>query len=111
MTFRSPLVTALAALLLAGCGTYKKDVQTMCDAPDRASIPPGSDVFAKNIAMAEWVDTHLSTSEGKRTFTALAAVEPHKKAELLRAEATKNGIGSCALADYYDNEAPNLVPK
>lgn len=101
---------ALVALGLVGCSSYKKDLQTMCDAPSKATIPPGADASQKAVAMAAYIDDNIKSSEGRATFSGLAAVSPSEKGRTLRAEATKNGITSCALADFYDAPTPPTGP-
>lgn len=96
------VLVALAVVALTGCGSYKKDLQTMCDAPSKATIPPGVPPSEQAVAMATYIDDHLQTSEGRATFSGLAAVSPDDRAKLLRTEASKNGITSCALADFYE---------
>jgi len=43
--------------------------------------------------------------EGKAAFKSLAVLDPREKAKTLRSEATKVGLASCALADFYDRNA------
>ena len=95
----------LAVLLLAAtftaCGSYKKDLDNLCNGLERsgASKDGGSEKFSK---MAEWMSENVSSSEGRELFQGLAMVDSETKVRILREEAKKVGITSCPLADAWE---------
>ena len=103
----------LFALVLGGCGSLKKDLQTMCEAPTRASLPADTDPADRATLMAGWIDGHLSSDEGRAFFSSVAAIDPIDRAGIIRAEAAKQGITTCAWAEWYATElerAKNAPP-
>ena len=96
---RSPVVVA-ASLLLCACGSYKKDLQTMCDAPTRVELRD-ADPAMKATALAEYISKNISTKEAKELFASLANVAPDQKQQVVRAELDKVGIGKCTLLEVW----------
>lgn len=103
------LVRALAlvtvAALVGGCGTYKGDLETMCSAPAKANVPPDLNPADRATVMAAWIDDHLKTAKGKELFKALPAVAPAARAKMLREAASAEGLGGCAFADFFAENA------
>lgn len=100
----------ILGLVLTGCGSLKKDVQTMCDAPTRASLPADANPADKATLLAGWIDGHLSSDEGRAFFVSVAAIDPIDRADIIRAEAAKQGITTCAWAEWYAAELERAKP-
>jgi hypothetical protein len=96
---------ALLAVLLAGCATYKSDLETMCAAPTRAGAPADFSPADKATVMAAWIAEHISTAEAKALFAKLPTVPPAERAKLLREAAASQGLGGCGFADFYEAAA------
>jgi hypothetical protein len=101
----------LLAFVLAGCGSLKKDMQTMCDAPTRASVPADVNPADKGTLLAQWIDEHLSSDDGRAFFKSVAAIDPIDRVSIIRAEAAKQGITTCAWADWYATELERVKKK
>lgn len=93
---RSPVV--FVSLLLCACGSYKKDLQTMCDAPTRAELQ-NADPSMKATALADYISKNITTKDAKDLFASLANVPAEQKPKVVRAELDKVGIGKCAMLD------------
>lgn len=88
-------------LLLSGCGSYRKDLQTMCDAPEKSGARDAPEPAEKASKMAKYISDNLSTAEAKTLFRAVAVAAPQEKSKLLRAELDKVGIGQCGLLEVW----------
>jgi hypothetical protein len=89
-----------AVLVLSACGSYKKDLQMMCDAPNQAQFA-NAEAADKATVLAKHISDHLSTSQGKELFGALGPMSPENKVKAIRAELDKNGIGECTLLEIW----------
>jgi len=108
------LALLTVVVLLAGCGSYKKDLATICDAPNQAAIT-ATDPSERVTLLAAWIDQRIKTDEARNLFSALANASPNDKSTMLREEAKKNGIASCPLADVFEPAPkpaePVVLPK
>jgi hypothetical protein len=95
-------VAVSAVLLLVGCGGYKKDLETICDARARAKVPATGKAEDQASAISEFLFLNVHTPKAKKIFSTLGSLSPAEKAKVLRREASKEGITSCALADEFD---------
>jgi hypothetical protein len=98
---RSLSLLALA-WCLSGCGSYKKDLQTLCDAPKNAPGVQNANPADRATVMASWVDKNLGSTEGRNLFRGLASVDPAEKGKVLREAAQSEGLTSCAWADDFE---------
>jgi len=94
-----------AALLgLGACSSYHDDLVTICSAPSKAGVT--ADDPMRMMKMATYISKNLKTSQAKRFMGSLAtAASGADRSALLRAEAAKNGVPTCELADLSDAEA------
>ena len=95
-------VAVLGLLGLAGCGGYKKDLETICDARARAKVPATGKPEDQATAIAEYLFLNVHTPKAKKIFGTMGSLSPAEKAKVLRREAGKEGITTCALADEFD---------
>ena len=107
----------LFALPLVGCGSYRKDVETICFAPERVAREADADPSRRATLIAEYLSQNLQTSEGRKLMGAMAAVEPAMQPELLQHEARRAGLSSCPLAEeesahatFQPTATPNANP-
>ena len=96
------LLVVTAGLLLAGCGGFKKDLQTICDARARAKVPAGATTEQQTDAISAFLFLNVHTPKAKKIFASIGSLSTAEKAKVLRREAAKEGITSCALADELD---------
>ena len=98
------------ALCLSACGggSYKSDLETICNAPQNAKVPAGADASTKTNMTADYIEKNLHSKEGKAFFTTLAG-EPDK-GKVLQDEATKNGIASCPMVADLATPTPTPTP-
>jgi hypothetical protein len=85
-----PFLLSLA--LLSGCGSYRDDLEKICNAEKLSGAPPGSGLAGT----AEWLSANLKT---KKSFELLRSLAQEGSIESMRAEMTANGITSCPLLD------------
>jgi hypothetical protein len=97
-------VTTIAALGLAGCTSYAKDLKVICEAPDRVQ-GADPDPAMRAVQLAEYISQNLGSKDGRATFSAIANMNPRDKATLLRDEARAQGLSRCAFADLMDSYA------
>lgn len=87
-------------VLLVGCGDFKKDVQSICNAASDGTVlaaaPPD-----RPRAIAEAMAKDVGSSEGKKLLNTLAGAPNDVKSRILKAEADKAGIQRCATADFF----------
>ena len=96
-----------AAAPSGGTADYVADVQTLCDGPTLAAKHlPGLDPSQKaRMIMATLDDRGWPKTDHMRVFFRTIAGEsvvPKEKSARLRAEATRVGIGACAMADFFE---------
>lgn len=99
---RLALTTTL--LLLAGCGGYKKDVETICNVRTLVSVPAGADAAKQESVLSEYLSTNIHSPKARKMFATLGSLTPVEKAKVLRKEASKEGVAPCPLADEFDPE-------
>ena len=89
---------ALATLGLWGCTSFRDDVVTICDSPDRigdAAKSPGE----RMQLMGRYAEEHVKSKEGKAFLLNFASLGRGARNKLLRAQASKLDINPCHLAD------------
>jgi len=104
-TLIAPLAISLTGLSLLGCmgllQSYPQGLQIICDAPNTCESCAEAVPEMRMRMMAREVSEKLQNAEAMATFEALSYAAPEMKAEILRNEATNNGISQCALADLW----------
>lgn len=94
------------AFLCTGCMSGKRDLETICRAPEHVRAPAKEKVSATAVRYANYVTRHLDSASGQDLWNAVWQAKPGKKANVLRQEAKRAGLRSCPLADWYAaNEA------
>jgi len=92
----------LGLLCITACGSYKKDLTTMCEAPKKAGIPPEMNPADTATIMAAWIQPKLGSSEGKALFKKLPTLPVAERGKVLHEESQHQGIATCAFADFFD---------
>jgi hypothetical protein len=100
---RSAAAKSAPAALPSEPQTYDEAVAVLCDAARRASLPDRSaDPGADDAAIAHQLSTEISNPEVNQLLETMLKAPPRERTRLLREAARKSGVGSCALADRWD---------
>ncbi|HZU83232.1 MAG TPA: hypothetical protein VE987_09960 [Polyangiaceae bacterium] len=91
------LVASAVCAKLVG-STYRRDVQTICDAERRSGYALGESMAD----VTAWTRANLTTPEGNELFTTIGYAPLESRAGLLRAEASAVGLRGCAAAASYE---------
>lgn len=94
------LVVAIIAWQL-GHGSYKGDIQKICDAETYAGVQTTKDAQS----VSKWTKEHLDTPEGSAWYTDLMKKGPSDRAKALDEEAKKLGLKSCPIVASYQAQA------
>ena len=93
-------LVALASLcLLSGCTSYRDDVGTICDAPDKIGDTSKMKPNERMAKMGKWCEENVKSDKGKELLWSLAAAGRGARNKILCTEAAKVGINPCHLAD------------
>jgi hypothetical protein len=93
------LPVALAACLLFSCDSYRDDVGTICDAPDKIGDTTNMKPYDKMQKMGQYCVENVKSEKGKELLGKMASAGRGARNKILRAEAAKVGINPCHLAD------------
>ncbi len=93
------LTLALACSLTLGCTSYRDDVGTICDAPDKIGDTSKMKPSEKMALMGKYCEENVKSEKGKELLYTLASSGRGARNKILRAEAAKVGINPCHLAD------------
>lgn len=88
----------LAAVGLCGCTSFRDDVLTICDSPDRigdTAKTPGE----RMQLMGAYAEQNVKSKEGKAFLATFANLGRGARNQLLRKQAAKMDINPCHLAD------------
>jgi hypothetical protein len=86
----------------ASSQSFDEAMHVVCDAPDKAELPPESAGEANRAMMlAVWMDKHVSNHEVRQLLGGKAAGTPARKLQALESGAHRAGITRCALADLW----------
>lgn len=96
-------VLAACALMLAGCGSYEKDLHTICNAPKLS----GNENATGLAEVGPWLEKNVRTSKGRAFLTSLAG---SGSVDAARAEVAAHGIAPCPLLDPHPQEADLKLP-
>lgn len=96
---------ALLGLAAVGCGSYKDDLHTICDAYTLSGARATGNPSTKATVTARYIADHLDTNEAKQLMGSLGMASPEDKLRILRAALTKNGIDDCELLDLWSTAA------
>ena len=99
---RRVLLLPLATLFI-GCGSYKGDMQMMCDAPKHVD-PVGVSPEVRAQRLAEHIAKNVKSTEGRRFFQALANVPPESRVRMLEEGVREAGLdpAQCEMLRYYE---------
>ena len=109
MTDSAPLsknlavLVAASALLLAGCGSYEKDLHSICNAPKLS----GNETATGLAEVGPWLEKNVRTAKGRAFLTSLANAG---SVDAARAEVAAHGIAPCPLLDPYAQETDLTLP-
>lgn len=94
------LMASVLGWKLAG-STYRADIAVIC----RGETIAGLSVRGDMAGVTEQIRARLATPRGNRLFSDLRDLPIGSRAERLRAEATATDLGSCPMADTYEELA------
>lgn len=100
LTRKIQCATALLTLSLAGCGTYEKDLHTICNAPKLS----GNESASGLAEVGPWLEKNVHTSKGRAFLKSLAG---SGSVEAARAEVAAHGIAPCPLLDPQEIKLPH----
>lgn len=94
------VVSGLAAVVVLGCASYKRDMENACHAVERSKVRelPIKEEDVLTVA-ASWAAERARTPEGQRIWNTVGNVTPLSKAEVFRDAAKEAGIVDCPFAD------------
>jgi len=95
---RASLIAA-AALALTGCHSFRDDLITICDAPDKINVPPDAKTGARLAAIGAYLEANVKTKEGRELMYAIGGANRAQRSKVLRGLAVKYNIMTCHLAD------------
>ena len=88
-----------AVCLLTSCTSYRDDVGTICDAPDKIGDTSKMKPSEKMALMGKYCEENVKSDKGKELLWSLAASPRGARNKIIRTEAAKVGINPCHLAD------------
>ena len=92
-------ILLIAALGLAGCTSFKDDVETICDAPDKIGDTTNMKPNEKMQKMSVYIDEHVKSATGRDFLSVLASTGRGGRNKLIRVQAAKFNINPCHMAD------------
>jgi hypothetical protein len=92
-------VLALVALALVACQSHATAMEIVCNAPIACDDCNAADPAMRAANIARYLSDHVTNAEAVQMFSALATMEPEDRMRIVRAEAAREGITSCPLAD------------
>ncbi len=93
------LTLALACSFALGCTSYRDDVATMCDAPDKIGDTSKMKPSEKMVLMGKYMEENVKSEKGKELLWNLASSGRGARNKIMRTEAQKVGINPCHLSD------------
>jgi len=100
------LGTLVLLACLAGCHSYKSDMQNICNAESLSGVA-GKDLAPEQRALelAKWLEKNVHTAKAKEVFASLASVAPDQKGPIVRKAAEEAGVSPCPWADAEEKAA------
>lgn len=92
------LSNLVAAFVLSACGSFKSDLEKMCNVETLSAVPLG-EPGAMQAARREWLAGQLSSSKGKELFEVLGTTNPVDWAGILTEQAKSQGLAECPHAE------------
>ena len=92
-------VLLLMPVLLAGCQSYEKAIDEICEAPTRCEQCSKVAPDQKMRLIADHIDRKVHNREASKMFEAMAMMDPESRIRVLREAASKAGRSDCPLAD------------
>ena len=93
------LLLAIGFACLTACTSYRDDVMTICDAPDKIGDTTNMKPTEKMAKMGQWCVDNVSSKKGKDLLELMTSMGRGGRNKLLRQEAGRLGINPCHLAD------------
>lgn len=103
MTTKRLLVVAFAASALSACGSYKGDLEKICNAP----VLAGDGTEANLAEIGPWLEKNVRTRKGRKFLQNLAGGWSLERAQ---AEMQANGVAPCPLLDPRVTDVPLQLP-
>lgn len=94
-------VAISCALALAGCQSYEKGIEVICQGPNNCPECANLDPSMRMAFVAKNIDDGLSNGKATDLFASLAALSPAERGAVLDAEAKAAGLADCPLADSF----------
>lgn len=76
-----------------------RSLRIICEAPDRVTLPPGTDPSTRAQALADYIRANATDPDALKLMSDLAAEAPGVKAAHLASVAREHGIERCPLAE------------
>ena len=92
-------LVVLAAVGLCGCTSFKDDVETICDAPDKIGDTSKMKPSEKNEKMGIYLNDNVKSVGGRDFLSVLASSGRSARNKLIRIQAAKYNINPCHMAD------------
>ena len=93
------------AVFVAGCGTVKGDVSTLCNASTVCPRDPVLSAADNAARQAACLSSKIRTNEGEKIIQAMSTSDPASRPALLRAAAAEQGLTSCPEANAMEKRA------
>ena len=93
------LLVAAAGLSLCACTSFKDDVVTICDAPDKIGDTTNMKPSQRMELMGQYCSENVKSKEGKDFLWVLSSSGRGARNKMLRVQAARFGINPCHLAD------------
>ncbi len=89
----------LLVLGATGCTSFKDDIETICDAPDKIGDTSKMKPNEKLQKVGEYIDEHVKSATGRDFLSAMQSTGRGGRNKLVRIQAAKFGINPCHFAD------------
>ncbi len=97
---KRPLPALLVlAVLATGCTSYRDDVATICDAPDKIGDTSKMSPSDKWRHMGKYMEENVKSDKGKELLWALSSSGRGARNKMIRTEAQKVGLNPCHITD------------
>lgn len=93
------LPVLLCTVLATGCTSYRDDVATICDAPDKIGDTSKMTPSDKWRHMGKYMEENVKSDKGKELLWALSASGRSARNKMMRTESAKVGINPCHITD------------
>lgn len=105
MKLRALLFT-FALLGLTACQSHRAAMEIVCNASSGCPDCNAADPSIRAMHLAEYISTNVTNDEAVQMFAGIASIDPAERSRIIRAEAAREGLTSCAMADELDAARP-----